>query len=80
MTEELAVAIVVDRRGELALDDDLVIGDAEQGYVEHLADRTRPGKPETRLAWIVSLICEHTFAEVHVDDASGEILHVERGA
>ena len=78
MTQEEVIARVEGAREELALDDDLVCAGAERAVVEALADRSRPGVPEFRYAWVVSFACDWGRADVLVDDWTGEVIDVER--
>jgi len=80
VTESEAIAAVHDQRERLALDEEMHLASAEKAIVEFLADRSRPGPIAHRIAWIVTFSSAWGFAQVHVDDASGEILHVKRSA
>jgi hypothetical protein len=80
MTAPEAMAVVREERGRLEIDDELRVASTERALVPFLADRTRPGKIEHRVAWIVTLSSDWGFAEVHVEDATGRILDVVRSA
>lgn len=80
MTHAEAIATVTQQRQALGADEESLISGVEKAIVEHMADRSRPGPVEHRVAWLVTLSSAHGFARVQVDDASGRVLHVERTA
>lgn len=80
MTEQEAIERVNASRDRLELADDLEVWSAGRAIVEYLPDPDQPGKPENRVAWVVTLGSDWGFAEVHVDDDSGETLTVVRSA
>ncbi len=80
MTAPEALAVVRDERARLKIDDEMTVSGTQRALVPVLADRTHPGVPEHRVAWVVTLSNEWGFAEVHVDDATGRVLHVSRSA
>ncbi len=78
MTEEEAVAIVEQEREALRIPPRMGVSSAEKAIVEFMKDRSRAGRVENRVAWIVDLADAVGFVRVHVDDRSGEILEVLR--
>jgi hypothetical protein len=80
MTEQEAIATVQRRRLDLDIDPDMGIISAEKAIVEHVKDRSRPGVPADRIAWIVELTSKWGQVSVHVDDGTGEVLEVLRSA
>lgn len=80
MTEREAVETVEGQRAGLEIDPEMRLLSGEQVIVEWKKDRETPGPTEDRIAWVLHYACNWGFVEVHVDDASGKILHIVRSA
>ena len=80
MNQHEAIEIVNRQRATLEIGRDMEVSYTERAIVEHMKDRTRPGRVEDRIAWIVELANNAGFVHVHVDDETGDILEVLRSA
>lgn len=80
MTDQEAIAVVERKRTELRIRRNMEVSSAERAIVQYVKDRTKPGRVEDRIAWIIELANAEGFARVHVDDRTGDVLEVLRTA
>ena len=80
MTEHEAVEVVKRQRTALKINRGMEVASAEKAVVEYMKDRSKPGRIEDRVAWVVTLANSAGFACVHVDNGTGEILEVLKTA
>jgi len=80
MTDQEAIAVVEKKRSELRIRRNMEVSSAEKAIVEYIKDRSKPGRVEDRIAWIIEMANSEGFVRVHVDDRTGDILEVLRTA
>jgi len=78
MTEQEAISTVQANRGRLGIRSGMKLQGAEKAIVEYSRDRKQAGPVEDRVAWIVTYVSDMGFAEVRVDNSTGEVLEVLR--
>ena len=80
MTPQQAIAVVEVHRKELRIRKAMEPVSTERSIVRYKANLESPGPAEDRIAWIVTLSCSLGAVRVDVDDATGQVLSVQRTA
>lgn len=80
MTAVEARAAALAARQRLELDEELEPVATERALVPQNGGGSKAGAVRHRMAWIVTFSSAWGFAEVRVDDATGDILDVVRSA
>jgi phosphotransacetylase len=78
MNEDQAVRIVEQRREQLEIDREMEFESAKRAIVAHKEDPNEPGRPEDRVAWLVTYSCDAGAVTVYVDDTRGKVLRIRR--
>lgn len=80
ITDQQAVEIIERDRERLDIDPELEVESVEKQIVEYSQDPEQPGPTQDRIAWVVILVSDWGWVEVHVDVVEGAVLTVRRSA
>lgn len=80
ITDQQAVEIMERNRERLDIDPELEVESVEKQIVEYSQNLEQPGPIQDRIAWVVTLVSDWGWVEVHVDVVDGAVLAVKRSA
>ena len=80
ITDKQAVEVIERNRERLDIDPELEVESVEKQIVEYIQEPEQPGPIQDRVAWVVTLVSDWGWVEVHVDIVEGVVLAVKRSA